>query len=377
MAESDGQEKTEEPTAKRLQDAREKGQLPRSRELVTFLALLASGLLFLGAGEAMLRGLLALLHDSFVLSRNDVFDSNGLLTRFLDAVVEALQIIAPLMGVMVVVAVLGNIVLSGWNVSTKAMELKLDKLDPIKGMKKLFSWRGLVEMLKGLAKFVLISVVILLWLSAYSGEFLALAHEPLPQALAHAGELIIWAFLVASVTLVLVVVVDVPFQLWDHKRQLRMSKQEIKEESKQTLGSPEIKARQRQLQMEAAQRRMMEEVPKADVVITNPTHYAVALRYEQGGNDAPQVVAKGADLVAGKIRTIATEHGVPVLSAPPLARAIYHSTELGEAIPAGLYRAVAQVLAYVYHLRQGPIYNDSGVDPLADLPIPEDLRRDD
>jgi flagellar biosynthetic protein FlhB len=194
--------------------------------------------------------------------------------------------------------------------------------------------------------------------------------------MAHAGELLTWSFLVLSSILILVVVVDVPFQIWDHQRQLKMTKQEVKEEHKQTEGSPEVKGRQRQVQMEMAQRRMMEEVPKADVVVTNPTHYAVALRYDAEQMGAPVVIAKGTEIIAAKIRSLATENDVPVVAAPPLARALYFSTELGEAIPEGLYRAVAQVLAYVYQLKQGPIYNREGQAPMMDLPIPDDLQHD-
>ncbi len=376
MAESDGQERTEQATPKRLQESKEKGQVPRSKELGTVATLLTAAGMFIAIGDNMLTGLADLLVHNFTLSREEVFDSGILFSRFLNTVIEALSILAPFFIMLALAAVVASIALGGWNFSAQAMSFKWDKLDPVKGLGRVFSWRGLVEMFKGLAKFVLVATAAILLLSFQGDHFLALGGEPLPMALAHTGDLLTWSFLAISSVLLLVVAIDVPFQLWDHARQLKMTRQEVKEEGKQTEGSPEVKGKQRRLQMEVAQRRMMEEVPKADVVVTNPTHYAVALRYDQEAMGAPVVVAKGADLIAQQIRSIAREHQVPVLEAPPLARAIYHSTELNAPIPEGLYRAVAQVLAYVYHLRQGPIYNREGQAPDLDLPIPEEFRRD-
>jgi flagellar biosynthetic protein FlhB len=374
MAESDGQERTEQATPKREQEAREKGQVPRSRELGTVAALLAAATGFMTMGESLMTALADQMRRGLSLSREQVFDATAMPAHFLKAVVEALLTLMPFFALMVVVAIAASAVLGGWAFS--ALSFKWEKLDPIKGMGRVFAWRGLIEMLKGMAKFVLVSFAALLLLQAMGGEFLGLGRESLPQGLAHMGNLLLWAFLLLSATLLVVVLIDVPFQLWDHQRQLRMTKQEVRDEHKQTEGSPEVRGRIRRMQMEIAQRRMMAEVPKADVVVTNPSHYAVALRYDQSRGDAPVVVAKGADLIALKIRTVAQANDVPVLEAPPLARALYHSTELEQPIPVGLYRAVAMVLAYVYHLRQGPVYNREGVVNMPDLPIPDDLRRD-
>ncbi len=374
MAESDGQERTEQATPKREQDAREKGQVPRSRELNTVAALLAAAAALIIMGESLTRSLAAQMQRGLSLSREQVMDTTALPARFLEAVVEAMLTLMPFFALMVVVAIAAAAALGGWAFS--AISFKWDKLDPIKGMGRVFAWRGLVEMLKGMAKFLLVALAALLLLKMLGQQFLGLGRESLPQGLAHVGDLLSWAFLVLSATLLLVVLIDVPFQLWDHQRQMRMTKQEVRDEHKQTEGSPEVKGRIRRMQMEIAQRRMMAEVPKADVVVTNPTHYAVALRYDQARGDAPVVVAKGTDLVALKIRTVAQENDVPVLEAAPLARALYHSTELDQPIPVGLYRAVAMVLAYVYHLRQGPMYSREGVVNMPDLPIPDDLRRD-
>lgn len=374
MAESDGQERTEQATPKRQQEAREKGQVPRSRELGTVAALMAAATALIFMGESLTRAMAAQMQRGLNLSREQVFDTTALPARFVDAVIAALWTFMPFFVLMLVVAIAASAVLGGW--AFTAISFKWEKLDPIKGMGRVFAWRGLVEMLKGMAKFLLVAMTALLILKLMGEQFLGLGRESLPQGLAHVGNLLSWIFLLLSATLLIVAFIDVPFQLWDHQRQLRMTKQEVRDEYKQTEGSPEVKGRIRRMQMEIAQRRMMAEVPKADVVVTNPTHYAVALRYDQARGDAPVVVAKGSDLLALKIRTVAQENDVPVLEAPPLARALYHSTELEQPIPVGLYRAVAMVLAYVYHLRQGPLYSREGVVTMPDLPIPDDLRRD-
>jgi len=377
MAESDGEERTEDPTGKRLREAQEKGQIPRSRELNSFVMLIAAGGMVIMTGSEMMQGLVAQFHHGLTLSRGDIFDPHQLIIHFRDAAEHALTVMAPFLAVMTVAAILSSIALGGISFSSEALTPKLDKLNPVTGIGRLFSWRSLLEMGKSLAKFLLVGTVMVVYLRHKVGAFMSLASEPVYQGLAHTGSLIVWSFFIISFSLLLLVLVDVPFQLWDHKRQLKMTKQEVKEEHKETEGSPEVKGRQRRIQREMAQRRMMEQVPQADVVVTNPTHYAVALRYDQESMDAPVLVAKGADEMAMRIRNVASEHNVPILSAPPLTRALYHSTELDQPIPFGLYRAVAQVLAYVFHLNQGAVYEQAGESPLDDLPIPEELRRDD
>ena len=377
MAESeDGQERTQEPTPKRLQEAKEKGQVPRSKELGSALALMAAATAFLTMGGYFMDGLTDEVSYSLDIERAHVFDESMMLLRFKEVIFETLWLLAPFFGLMMGIGVLSAIALGGWSFSTQAIAFKPEKLDPVKGIGRIFGFRGLMEAAKAIAKFGLVTVGLVLFLQANAHAFLGLGAEPAEQSLAHMGNLVAWAFLVLSLIMLILVAVDVPFQLWDHQRQLKMTQQEVKEEHKQTEGSPEVKGKQRQIQQEMAQRRMMEEVPEADVVVTNPSHYSVALRYDQEAMDAPVVVAKGAGEIAMQIRRIAREHQVPILETPPLARALYHSTELDDRIPAGLYRAVAQVLAYVYHLRQGPVYNRSGGISLDDLPIPDELRRD-
>jgi flagellar biosynthetic protein FlhB len=259
------------------------------------------------------------------------------------------------------------------------MAFKASKMDPVKGLGRIFGWKGVIELFKALGKFLIVGsvAVLILWLNI--DNFLSLTYESFNSAFAHVGDILSWSFISIAAALIIIAAIDVPFQLWDNKRQLKMSRQEIKDEYKQTEGSPEVKGKIRNLQLEAAKQRMMEEVPQADVVVTNPTHYAVALRYDQDNMQAPSVIAKGRGLIAANIREIAAEHNIAQLSSPPLARALYHSTELGQEIPAGLYMAVAQVLAYVYQLKS--YTNGDGVAPSEilpeDLSIPDDLRKDD
>ncbi len=378
MAQDDGQERTEEPTAKRLQEAREKGQIPRSRELNTLMVLLVgvAGMYVLGGG--ILQEITVMFQNAFQLDRQEVFDDMMMLIMLKDLLVEGVIMLLPLFLLLAAVAIFSSIMLGGWSFSVQAMSFKPEKMNPISGIGRMFGVKGLMELVKALAKFFLIAIVagILLWYQL--PEFLQLGMQSVEVGMAHFMDIVFLTVLILVCSLIVVAAIDVPFQLWDHKRQLKMTMQEIKEEYKQTEGSPEVKGKIRQLQMAAAQRRMMQEIPKADVVITNPEHYAVALVYDQSSAGAPKVVASGQDLIALQIRGIAKEHEVPIVEAPPLARAIYYSTDIGDEIPSGLYLAVAKILAYVYQIELYQKRKGSKPSPLkeGDLPIPEDLRRD-
>jgi len=355
----DGQEKTEEATSKRLEDAREKGQVPRSRELTTTAMLLMAALSLSVMGGHMIEQLGQLMHHGLVIERAKVFDRWAVIDTLGTTIGHAALLMTPFMLVMMVTAFAAPVALGGWAFSTQALTFKPDKLDPIQGMKRLFNTRGLVEVVKAMAKFLLIGSVGagLLW--HYLPELMALGRESVTSGLAHTGSILSHAFVVLSASLLLIAAIDVPFQLWDHAKNMKMTRQEVRDEHKNTEGKPEVKSRIRQLQREVAQRRMMEEIPRADVVITNPTHYAVALRYDAEKMAAPVVVAKGVELVASQIRTVAVANRVPLYEAPPLARALYYSTEINHEVPAGLYLAVAQILAYIFQLkasvRGGPI----------------------
>lgn len=373
MAQDDNQERTEEPTPKRLREARNKGQIIRSRELNTFLIMMvASGGLIL-LGEEMTNQLLEIFRDSMVISRAEIFNVDTLWRSFVASIENALWMLVPFFALLMLVAFFAPMSLGGWTFSPEAMSFKVEKLNPIKGLSKVFGWKSLMELMKALGKFALVGIVAVFLLDYYAEAFLGLTYEPLRQALAHLGWIYSWSLLALSFSLIVVASIDVPFQIWEHTRQLKMTRQEVRDEMKETEGKPEVKGKIRSLQREIAQRRMMQEVPKADVVITNPTHYAVALRYKDGKMRAPLVLAKGTDLVAGQIRSIAMAHGIFVFEAPPLARGIYYSTELNKEVPAALYLAVAQVLAYVFQLRAYKKRGGSKPKRPVDLPVPPEL----
>ncbi|MFO7602905.1 MAG: flagellar biosynthesis protein FlhB [Gammaproteobacteria bacterium] len=376
MAEETGQERTQEATPRRKEQAREKGQTANSRELNTVMMLMISGAALFFLGPYTAGKMQALFKEALDIDRQTIFTPMAMPALLQAAVLDAMSALTPFFIVVVIAALAGPLSMAGFNFSTQALAFKWEKLDPIKGLKRIFAVRGLVELLKALAKFVIIASVAIVFLYHQAGAYLGLGSEPLEQAIGHAGQLLIWGFVVMGSTMILIALVDVPFQLWDHHKQLRMTFQEVKDENKDTEGNPEVRGRVRQMQRDIAQRRMMQEVPKADVIITNPEHYSVALRYEGEKMGAPILIAKGVDLIAFQIRNIALEHNVPIVQAPPLARALFHTTELNKEIPAGLYLAVAQVLAYVYQLRQRTAYGAAKQHKMNDLPIPDDLQFD-
>ncbi len=377
MAESEsGADKSEEPTEKRLRESREKGQLARSRELSTVAVTLGGIGGLLASGGSLAQTLMAMMQGTFELSRETLLDEGSMVRLLMSNGLMALEAIMPLLIALLIASIVGPVSLGGWLFSGKAMAPKVSRMNPAAGLKRMFSTKALVELLKALGKFLVVLSVALLVLSAYQDDLLSIAKQPLDLAIMHSAEIVGWCALWMACGLILIAAVDVPFQLWDNKQKLMMTKQEVRDEYKDSEGKPEVKSRIRQLQREAAQRRMMQAVPEADVVITNPTHFAVALKYDAAKGGAPMLVAKGGDFVALKIREIAQEHKVTVLESPALARSVYYSTEIDQEIPAGLYLAVAQVLAYVYQLRQYRGGKGRRPDPLTNLPIPPDLRRD-
>ncbi|UVJ45450.1 flagellar biosynthesis protein FlhB [Pseudomonas sp. LS1212] len=377
MAESEsGQDKTEDPTEKRKQDSREKGEIARSKELNTLAVMLAGagGLLVFGGGLAQM--MMDLMRINFTLSREVIVDERSMALFLLASGKMALVAAQPLLLVMLIAAVVGPISLGGWLFATGSLAPKFSRMNPLSGLKRMFSTHALTELLKALAKFFVILLVALLVLSSDRDDLLAIAHEPLDLAIIHSVQVVGWSALWMACGLLLIAAVDVPLQLYQSRQKLLMTKQEVRDEHKNTEGRPEVKQRIRQLQREMSQRRMMAAIPEADVVITNPTHYAVALKYDPEKGSAPVLLAKGSDFIALKIREIASEHNIQLLESPALARSIYYSTELEQEIPAGLYLAVAQVLAYVYQIRQYRAGKGKPPEPLKDLPIPPDLRRD-
>jgi flagellar biosynthetic protein FlhB len=379
MAEETGQEKTEEPTPKRIREAREKGDVPRSKELgatVLLLAAAASALIFGDLVAGRMRGMMA---SNLSLEREALFDSSMMVAYLARSMFDALLSLSGFFGLVLLAAIVGPIALGGWNFSGESVQPKASRINPLSGLKRMFSLKALVELVKALAKFLLVASIAILVLKVMQPRLLGLGAQDVVPAINDAVDIVIWTFLLISASLILISLLDVPFQLYDYSKKMKMTLQEVKDEMKSTEGKPEVKGRIRQLQCEISQRQMMGKIPEADVVITNPTHYAVALKYDPESGRAPVVLAKGADFVALRIRELAVEHEVPMLSAPPLARALYQHAELDQEIPAGLFKAVAQVLAYVYQLRS--YRRRESVAPTQvqddDLDIPDDLRFDD
>ncbi len=377
MAENqDGQEKSQEPTSKRLDDARKKGQVPRSRELNTMALTMVGVAAMMLMATRFSEGFESQFRHNLMLRREDLFDPNALLAHLVAAIQDAMIMLMPFFGVMIVVAVAASVALGGFNLSAEAMQPKFSKLDPIKGMKRVFGAKGLMELAKSLAKFLLVMLVTASVLWSWQDDIIGLAGQDIGEALVGGLRMVGWAALLISSTMILMAVIDVPFQLWQHKKELKMTQQEVRDELKQTEGRPEVKGRIRQLQREMAQRRMMQEVPKADVIVTNPTHYAVALRYDPDRMNAPVVIAKGKDLVAANIRRVGNEHQVPLIEAPVLARAVYFNSELNQPIPAQLFLAVAQLLAYVFQLRAWQEGEGEQPPMPEEFPVPEEMRHD-
>lgn len=377
MAEGSDQEKTEEATPRRREEARKKGQVPRSKELGTAAVLVAAAVSMLALGESMATAVLTVARNQFELSRAEIFGGSDFGLMFQSVMAE---LVGPVLGFVVALFVagfIGNVALGGFSFSWQAAAPKANKMSPLKGLQRMFGLQALVELVKSIAKFLVIAFTAYFLLSANFDKILMLSSGSSSGAIRDAVELLLKLFVLLCCSLLIIVVIDAPYQLWNHNKQLKMSKQEIKDEYKQTEGKPEVKGRIRQLQREMAQRRMMAEVPKADVVVVNPTHYSVALKYERDTNPAPIVIAKGNDEVALKIREIAREYEIPVISSPALARAVYHSTDLDKPIPEGLFTAVAQILAYVFQSKQFHAGKGNRPIPLPDeMPIPDELRVD-
>ena len=377
MAESEsGQDKTEEPTDKKLRDAREKGEVARSKELNTLAVMVGGCGALLAYGGHLAQTLMDLMRMNFSLSREVLTDERQMGLFLLASGKLAINAVMPILVVLIVVSFIAPISLGGWLFSPGSMAPKFSRMNPLSGIKRMFSMHALTELLKALAKFFVVLLVALFVLKKDRNDLLSIAHEPLEMAIIHCVQLVGWNALWMSMGLMIIAAVDVPIQMYQSRQKLLMTKQEVRDEHKDSEGRPEVKQRIRQLQREMSQRRMMSAIPTADVIITNPTHYAVALKYDPEKGSAPVLLAKGTDFIALKIREISNEHNIQILESPALARSIYYSTELEQQIPAGLYLAVAQVLAYVYQIRQYRAGRGKRPIPLKDLPIPPDLRRD-
>ena len=369
MAEENDLERTEEATPRRLEQAREEGQVARSQELTTFAMMTASGAGLWWLGGELFGRMSGIVREGLRIDAAGAFDPTQMITRMHAQAFEALLAIAPLLIVLLLVAVAAPQLLSGWLFSANALRFDFQRIDPIAGIGRVLSWRGLAELVKALLKAVLIAVVGALIVWHYRDALVQLVQLPLEAGIGETGRIAGMSFLMLAGALAIVAAADVPFQLWRHADELKMSRQDLRQEMKENEGDPQIKAAIRAQQREMARRRMMAEVPKASVIVTNPTHFAVALRYDETMR-APRVIAKGADLVAAKIRELGTQHQVPVVEAPALARAIFRHAEINDEIPAQLYTAVAEVLAYVFQLKAWREHGAPAPRPLADIAVP-------
>jgi flagellar biosynthetic protein FlhB len=346
-----GGEKTEEPSARRLQQARERGQVPRSRELVNFATMIGGSATLVAIGGTLASRMSHIMRNALSVDAQRLDTPDFMTHSLADAAISALIALLPIFGTLVVMVLLASVALGGWNFSPAAMTPNFTRMSPISGLGRLFGTHGVSELGKALLKCVVIGGVCAAVVSWLFKDVMALGHMAPRAAIGRGAGLLGWSFVWLCASLVIVALVDVPLQLFQFNRQMRMTRQELRDEAKESDGRSETKQRIRQMQQQLARRRMMHQIPAADVVIVNPTHFAVALKYDPKNMRAPRVLAKGVDLVAANIRRIAEEHRIPVFESPKLARALYKSTDLNREIPAGLYVAVAQVLSYIFRVR--------------------------
>tara|TARA_R110000737_G_scaffold254350_1_gene263725 strand:- start:97 stop:1227 length:1131 start_codon:yes stop_codon:yes gene_type:complete len=375
MADSDSGEKTEQPTAKKLADARKKGQIARSKDLGTMFVLVGSAAALFLMGDLLVEKLSLMMKRLFSLSRSEAMDMHALFQVVNDSVGSIMVPFLWIHIIIVVAAFVGNMLLGGMSFSWEAMAPKASKLSPLAGFKRMFGVQAYVELIKSILKFFVVFISAYLLLSSLFGQIVNLSTENIPHNISHAVTLLLWMFLALGFSIGIIVVIDAPYQIWNHNKQLKMSLQEIKDEMKSSEGSPETKGRIRRAQYEVSQRRMMQEVPNSDVVITNPTHYSVALKYDAQVGGAPVLVAKGIDEMAVHIRTIAKEHNIEIVASPALARSLYYTAEPNEEIPEQLFAAVAQILAFIFQLnahKKGQAKRPKAV--AKNLPIPDEYR---
>lgn len=353
MAENEnGTDRSEEATPERVKQSKEKGQVARSKELATASVLISAAFALSIFGDRLAYELSVMMKRAFTFERSAIFSPEQMWLHLSGSVTGLAMPMFTILLMLFVVSILGSSLLGGILFSSQAMMPKFNRMSPAAGLKRMFGMQSWVELLKSILK-VLVVVGVAWWILGSTFEhILHLSVTPLPMSVFEALDMLSWMFITLCCSLLLIVAIDVPYQIYKHNEELKMTKQEVKDEFRNSEGKPEVKQRIRQLQYDASQRKMMGDVPDADVIVTNPTHYSVALKYEQDGTRAPYVVAKGVDFMALKIREVAREYEVPVMQSPPLCRAIYHTTEINEEVPEELFVAIAQVLAYIYQLEQ-------------------------
>ena len=362
----DGAEKTEEPTAKKLEKAASEGQVPRSPEVTMATCTILGFLTLLLAGSYFAESLTEVFKGAFIFDRKIIYSPNLLPARFLSTLAYALSLFIPLFLLLIVAALLAGSSIGGLNFAWMAIAPKASKFNPISGLKRIFGIQALINLGKAVLKFSLVAGVMYAVIQFQLMDLFHLGHMNLEPALAKAGIIIVKSAFLVSLALLVIAFIDIPIQIYQFNENMKMTMQEVKDEMKDIEGNPEVKKKIRQKQQEIASAKMMENVKDADVVITNPEHFSVALTYDPNSDNAPLVLAKGANNIALKIREEASLHGIEIFSAPPLARALYFTTKINEAIPQELYYAVAQVIAYVFNLNS---VSQDGLSP--EKPRPE------
>ncbi|EMD1178621.1 flagellar biosynthesis protein FlhB [Vibrio harveyi] len=375
MSNESAQDKTEKPSQTKIRKAREDGNLPRSKELTTALLLTSSSLLIGALSERLYTSINIIFEKSFHLSHDEIFSPNAMIEIFVFSIDIAFKTIIPLFIALMLVSIFSNLALGGWNFSSKSLSPKISKLNPISGIKKIVSIKSFIELIKSILKIIIIFSALYYFLNGYLYEIIHIEKLNASIAFTKASSLIISCFMIYGAALILIALLDVPYSKWDYEKQLKMTKQEVKEENKNIEGKPEVKGRIRQLQRQLSQRKLSTSIPQADVIITNPTHYAVAIKYDITQARAPFVVAKGVDLMAMQIKTIAKKHNKPILELPPLTRAIYYTTNENQEIPSQLYVATAHVLTYIFQLEQYRKGKNSHPPKIPNINIPKELIR--
>jgi flagellar biosynthesis protein FlhB len=374
MAENDAGEREEAATPKRLQEARDKGQIARSKELTTALLLIAAATAIYSFSSSAGSDIANIARKAFTPDRRFIFNPKQMLVSLQELIGEAALAVMPFFLVLFFIGLVSPMALGGLSFSTKALAPKANRMSIGKGLKRMFGLHALIELLKALAKISVVFLVGYLVMTFAFPSLTELGRGNVEAGIASAMDIVAGSFFFLSLSLILIALIDVPYQIWNHAKELKMSKQEVKDEYKETEGRPEVKGKIRQKQREISQQRMMDAVPEADVVVTNPEHFSVALKYDVMKSGAPIVVAKGADLIAFQIRKVASANDVQIIPIPALARALFYTTEIDEEVPQGLYLSVAQVLAFVFQLKSFKDGKGPRPEKLQEVDIPKEFR---
>ena len=375
VAEDSDLERTEPASSRRLEQAREEGQVPQSRELMAFMILATGAGTLWAMGDWFSFRTTSMLRHGLSFGRDAAFDTKWMAHNAANLAIDALLTLSPFFLLVMATAILTPSFIGGWVFSPKALQFDLARMNPLKGIERMFSWQSIAELVKALLKSLLIGGVIFWVVRNERDQLFALISQPVEIGLMSFSKILLSSLIAVVAGVAIIALMDVPFQLWQYYDRLKMTREELRQEAKEMEGDPQLKARIRSQQREMARRRMMSEVPKADVVVTNPTHFAVALKYQAGAMAAPQIVAKGMNMVALRIRELAVENKVPVVEVPPLARALHRHAEIGDQVPAPLYTAVAEVMAYVYQLNEFVISGGAALppEPPRDVSVPSDM----